>query len=164
MISVNSVNEVVHSKPVLWDNPEEWGGMWDGFRMEGNMWTHTDSGQCMAKTTTILQSNYLPVKINKLKHSSVQLLRYVWLFVIPWTAACQASLSITNSQSLLKLMSIESVMSSKNLILCHTLLPHSILPSIRLFSHDSALHQVAKVLEFQLQHQSFQWIFRADFL
>ena len=58
----------------------------------------------------------------------------------PWTAACQASLSITNSQSLLKLMSIESVMPSSHLILCHPLLlPPSIFPSIRVFSNESVL-------------------------
>ena len=58
----------------------------------------------------------------------------------PWTAACQASLSITKSQSLLKLMSIESVMPSNHLILCHPLLlPPSIFPSIRVFSNESAL-------------------------
>ena len=54
--------------------------------------------------------------------SSVQSLSHVWLFVIPWTAACQASLSISTSQSLLKLMSIESVMWSNHLILCGSLL------------------------------------------
>ena len=58
----------------------------------------------------------------------------------PWTAACQASLSITNCQSLLKLMSIESVMPSRHLILCHPLLPPSIFPSIRVFSKESVLH------------------------
>ena len=58
----------------------------------------------------------------------------------PMTAAHQASLSITNSQSLLKLMSIESVMSSNHLILCHPLLPSSIFPSIRVFSSESVLH------------------------
>ena len=72
--------------------------------------------------------------------SSVQLLSRVRLFATPWTAAHQASLSITNSQSLLKLMSIESVMPSNHLILCHPLLPPSILPSIRVFSNNSALH------------------------
>ena len=81
----------------------------------------------------------------------------------PWTAARQASLSITNSQSLLKLMSIESVMPSNHLILCRPLLlPPSIFPSIGLFQGVSSSHQVAKVLEFQLQHQSFQRIFRTD--
>ena len=59
----------------------------------------------------------------------------------PWTAACQASLSITNSRSLLKLMSIKSVMPSNHLILCHPLLlPTSIFPSISVFSNESALH------------------------
>ena len=74
---------------------------------------------------------------NSQEFSSVQLL---WLFVTPWTAACQASLSITNSQSLLKLMSIESVMPSNHLILYHLLLlPPSIFPSIRVFSNESVL-------------------------
>ena len=70
---------------------------------------------------------------------SVQSLSRVRLFVTPWTAARQASLSITNSQSLLKLMSIESVMPSNHLILCHPLLLPSIFPSIRVFSNESAL-------------------------
>ena len=71
---------------------------------------------------------------------SVQSLSHVQLFATPWTAACQASLSITNSQSLLKLMSIESVMLSNHLILCQTLLLlPSIFPSIRVFSNESVL-------------------------
>ena len=91
-----------------------------------------------------------------LKHS-VQLLSRVQLFATPWTAARQASLFITNSQSLPKLMSVASVMPSNHLILCHPLLlPPSIFPSIRVFSNESVTHQVAKVLTFQLQHQSFQ--------
>ena len=73
--------------------------------------------------------------------SSIQLLSHVRLIAVPWTAACQASLSITNSQSLLKLMSIESVMISNHLILCHPLpLRPSIFPSITVFSNESALH------------------------
>ena len=72
--------------------------------------------------------------------SSVQSLSCVQLFVIPWTAARLASLSITNSQSLIKLMSIESVMPSNDLILCHPLLlPPSIFPSIGLFLNESVL-------------------------
>ena len=72
--------------------------------------------------------------------SSVQPLSLVQLFASPWTAACQASLSITSSQSLLKLMSIESVMPSNHLILCHPLLLLlSIFPSIRVFSNESVL-------------------------
>jgi len=75
-----------------------------------------------------------------LQLSSVQLLSCVWLFVTPWTAACQAHLSFTNSRSLLKLMSIESVMASNHLILCHPLfLLPSIFPSISVFSNKSAL-------------------------
>ena len=97
--------------------------------------------------------------------SSVQSLSHVQLFAAPWTATCEASLSITNSQSLLKLMSIESVMPSNHLILCYPLLLlPSIFASIRVFSRVSSLQQVARVLEFQLQHQSFQWIFRTDLL
>ena len=72
--------------------------------------------------------------------TSVQLLSHVWLFATPWTAACQASLSITNSWSLLKLMSIESVMPSNHLILyCPLLLPPSIFPSITVCSNVSFL-------------------------
>ena len=72
--------------------------------------------------------------------SSVQSLSHVWLSVTSWTAAHQASLSITTSQSLLKLMSIESVMPSNHLILCRPLLlPPSVFPSIRVFSHESVL-------------------------
>ena len=71
---------------------------------------------------------------------SVQISR-VRLFVTPWTAAHQASLSITNSQSLLKLMPIKSVMPSNHFILCHPLLLlPSIFPSIRVFSNESVLH------------------------
>ena len=73
--------------------------------------------------------------------SSVQLVSHVWLFATPWTAPCQASLSITNSQNLTKLMSVESVMPSNHLILCWPLLlPPSIFPSIRVFSNESVLH------------------------
>ena len=72
--------------------------------------------------------------------TSVQLLSRVQLFVTPRTAACQASLSITKSQSLLKLMSMESVMPSNHLILCHPLLLlPSIFPSIKVFSNESVL-------------------------
>ena len=78
-----------------------------------------------------------------LQFSSVQSLSRVQLFAIPWTAAHQASLSITNSQSLLKLVSItmESVMPSNHLIICRPLLlPPSVLPSIRIFSSESPIH------------------------
>ena len=78
----------------------------------------------------------------------VQSLRCVWPYATPWTAARQASLSISNSQSLLKLMSIKLVMPSNHLILCHPLLLlPSISPSIRVFSNESALCIVTKRLE-----------------
>ena len=71
--------------------------------------------------------------------SSVQSLSRVQLLATPWTTACQASLSITNSWSLPKLMSIDLVMPSNHLILCHLLLPFSIFPSISVFSNESVL-------------------------
>ena len=75
------------------------------------------------------------------KFRSVQSLSHIWLFVTPWTAAHQASLSTTNPQSLLKLMSIKSGMPSNHLTLCHPLLLlPSIFPSIRVFSNESVLH------------------------
>ena len=98
----------------------------------------------------------------------IQSLSCVGLFATPWTTAHQASLSFTISRSLLKLMSIESVMPSNHLILCclFILLP-SIFPSIRVFSNEFVLP--IRWLEFwefqlQLQHQSFLWIFMVDFL
>ena len=76
-----------------------------------------------------------------MEFSSVHLLSRVRLFATPWAAARQASLSITNSKTLLKLMSTESVMPSNHLILCRPLLlPPSVFPSIRFFSSESALH------------------------
>ena len=73
--------------------------------------------------------------------NSVQSLSRVWLFATPWTARCQASLSITSFQSLLKLMSFELLMASNHLILCRPLLSlTSVFPSIRIFSKDSVLH------------------------
>ena len=71
--------------------------------------------------------------------ASVQSLSCVQLFATPWTAAHQASLTVTNSRSLPKLMSIELVMTSNHLILCHPLLLPSIFPSIRVFSNESVL-------------------------
>ena len=79
--------------------------------------------------------------IRRCSVQSVQLLSRVWLFVTPWIAACQASLSITNYRSLLKHMSIELVMPSNHLILCRPLLLlPPIPPSIRVFSNESTLH------------------------
>ena len=83
--------------------------------------------------------NWLPFRVNY-HISSVQCLSRVWLFATPWTTARQASLSITNSRSLLKLLFIESVMPSNRLILCCLHLLPSIFPSIRVFSNESVLH------------------------
>ena len=96
----------------------------------------------------------------------VLLLSHVRLFPSPWTAACRTSLSFTISWSLLKLIPTESVILSNHLILCCSLLhPLSAFPSIRVFSNESALHiRWPKLLKLQLQHQSFQWIFRVDLL
>ena len=90
-------------------------------------------------------------------------------FVTPWAATQQASLSFTSSQSLLKPKSLEAVMPSNHLILCHPLLLlPSIVLSIMVFSNESALHtswlESTGVLDLQIQHQSFQQTFRTDFL
>ena len=115
-----------------------------------------------AHKTTLKQSKY------SRNVAVVQSLNHVRLSVIPWTEACQAALSFTISQSLLKLMSSESIMPSNHLILCcPLLLLPSIFPNISLFQSVGSLHQVAKVLELQFQHQSFQRVsglisFRTD--
>ena len=93
----------------------------------------------------------------------VQSLSQVQLFATPRTAAHQASLSLTISRILCKFMSIELVMPSNHLILCcHPLLCLQSFPASGSFQWVGSLHQVTKVLE--LQHQSFQWNFRVDFL
>ena len=85
-------------------------------------------------------SSFVPGFLSYWLHLLLLLLSCVQLFVTPWTTACQASLSFTISQSVLKLMSIESVMPSSHLMLCHPLLLPSIFPSIRVFSSESVLH------------------------
>ena len=101
-------------------------------------------GHSFETNKLLFQSHIIPLKdVNQLcQHQSVQFSHSVMSnFATPWTAACQASLSITNSQSLLKLMSIESLMPSNHLILSHfLLLPPSVFPSIRIFSKESVLH------------------------
>ena len=105
----------------------------------------------MNKTFTELSSKLRQIILSVM----FQLLRHIQLFVSPWSAARQASLSFTISQSLLELMSIESVIPSNHVMLCHPhLLLLSIFPSIRVFSNESPL-QLAKVLKLP-QHQSFQ--------
>ena len=109
-----------HSGILVWKNS-----------MDRGAWRVTAHG--VAKTQTWLSTQAF---------SSVQSLSCVQLFVIPWTAACQASLSITNSRSLLRFMSIELVMPSNNLLLCRPLLLlPSIFPSIRVFSNESVLRR-----------------------
>ena len=94
-----------------------------------------DLSTCFSNSTSLQQSSHSII------FSSVQLLSYVLLFVTPCTATCQAFLSITNSSSLLKLMSIESVMPSNHLILCcPLLLLPSVFPSIQVFCNESDLH------------------------
>ena len=96
--------------------------------------------------------------------SSVQFLSCIWAFVTPWTAVRQASLSITNSWSLLKVMFVESVMPFNHLILCcPLLLLPSILPSIRVFGNESVLRIRWPKYWSLFHHQSFQLIFRTDF-
>ena len=95
-------------------------------------WTMSEKDQYMLSFIWNLNNTNSPL---------VQSLSPVWLPVTPWTTSCQASLSITNSWSLLKPMPIESVMPSNHLILCHPLLLlPSVFPSIRVFSNESVLH------------------------
>ena len=96
---------------------------------------------CILMNIWNLQRWHQRSHVSSVQFSSVQFLSHVQLFATSGTAPHQASLSITNSQSLLKLMSIKSVMPSIRLILCHPfLLPLSIFPSIRIFSNESVLH------------------------
>ena len=107
---------------------EEWDGCGRETQDRGHICIPIADSSCIAET-----QHYKAII------SSVQLLSIVWLFATPWTAACQASLSITNSRSLLKLMSIESVMPSNHFTLCRPfLLLPSICPSIRVSSNESA--------------------------
>ena len=97
------------------------------------------SWQSTHEKQTLFRPVYQFSRNASVQFSSVQLLSHVWLFTTPWIAARQASLSITNSRSSLRLTSIESVMPSSHLILCHPLLLPPIPPSIRVFSNQSTL-------------------------
>ena len=105
-------------------------------------WTGTEKTRPYPGSTESNRHIFFVPAFSSVQFSSVQWLSLVWLFTNPWTAAaCQASLSITNSWSLLKLMSIESVMPCNHLILCRPLLLlPSIFPSSRVFSSESVLH------------------------
>ena len=97
--------------------------------------------KCQTKNTLTVITYKIGAMKLMITEGSLQSLNHVQLFATPWTAARQASLSITNSQSFLKVMSIESVMPSNPHILCHPLLlPPSISPSIKVFSNESVLH------------------------
>ena len=96
------------------------------------------------KNIDILNSPECNQNVNIWKQHSVQSLSSVWLFVTPWSAACQASQSIANSWSLLKLTSIELVISSNHLTLCNPLLLPSIFPSIRMFSNEPVLRIIGQ--------------------
>ena len=127
-----------HSSILAWEIPwiEEPGGLQSmGSQRVRHDRAHTD-------THTYPKQKARPLNIVIcLIRKSIQLFSHVQLLATPWTAARQASLSITKSQSLLKLMSLESVMPSNNLIFCHPLLlPPLIFPSIRVFSNKSVLH------------------------
>ena len=107
----------------------------------------------MTPKAPALQADFLP-----------QLLSHVQLFATPWTAANQASLSSTISRNILKFTSTELVVLSNHLILhCPLLLCLQSFPASGSFQWVCSSHQVAKVLQLQLQHQTFQWIFRVDF-
>ena len=113
----------------------------------------------------LLLQQYNQSPFSSVQFSSLQSLSHVRLFATPWIAARQASLSITNSRSSLRHTSFESVMPSSHLILCRPLLLLApIPPSIRVFSRVNSSHEVAKVLEFQPQHHSFQRTPRTDLL
>ena len=126
----------------------------------------------IAKARELQKNIYFKEALNTLKtwcgsqqFSPVQSLSCVRLLVTPWTAAHQASLSITNSRSLPKLMSFELVIPCNHLILSSTSPPAFKLSQHRgLFKWVSSSHQVAEVLEFQLQHQFFQWTLRTVLL
>ena len=119
-------------------------------------WGYKESNMTERLTLSLPQPFLNPLTLPQF--SSVQSFSHVQLFATPRTAARQASLSIINSRSLLKLMSIKSVMPLNHLILCcPLLLSPSIFPSIRVFSNESLLHiRWPKYWEFQLQHPSFQ--------
>ena len=114
----------------------------DLFQSCGHYWVFQVCWHIECSTFTASFSgfwNVLNLQNGLVQFSSVQSLSSVWLFVTPWITARQASLSITNSRSLCKLMSIKLVMQSSHLILCHPLLLPPTPPSIRVFSNESAL-------------------------
>ena len=125
--------------------PSSRGSSWPGIEpnsltspaLAGEFFTTSTTWEVLGLCT---EMQLIFVSVSSVQFSSLQSLSCVQLFATPWTAACQSSLSITNSRSLLKLMSIELVMPSNHLILCHPLLLlPSVFPSIRVFSNESVL-------------------------
>ena len=160
-------------------------GMWDPSTPTRD-WTHAPCSANVKSEPLDLQGNPLAPAFKHLSQLSslpclccrsatklrlilcdpmVQFLSHVWLFATPWTAGHQASLSITNSQSLPKLMSVEPVMPSNHLILCYPLLLlPSIFPSIRAFPKIRPFISGGQSIGASNHHQSFQWTPRTDFL
>ena len=148
--------------------------LWCWRRLLRDLWTARRSNQCILKEINpeyslegwilkLQHFGHLIQTVNSLEKTlmleKLSSVIHVRLFATLYTAAHQASLSITNSWSLLKLMSIDSVMSSNHLILCHLLLVlPSIFPSIRVFSNESLILCIRwpKYWSFNFQHQSFQ--------
>ena len=128
------------------ENPRDGGAWWAA--IYGVTWSRTRLKRLSSSSSSSsrvsgrlwpLQETLQDQQVSLAQFSSVQPLRHVGLFATPWTAACQASLSITNSRSLLKLMSIESVTTIQPSLLPHSLLLPSIFLSIKVFSNESAL-------------------------
>ena len=134
-------------------------------------WTSASECVCVKKHGSQTLAHFLspffslswlhPTLEQTLRTSSIQSLSRVRPFATPWIAA---HLSITNSRSLLRLLTLESVMPSNHLILCPSPPTFNLSQHQGLFKWVSCSHQVAKVLEFQLQHQTFQWTPRTDLL
>ena len=136
--SVVSDSSRPHGLYSRWNSPGQNTGVGSLSCLQGIFTTQTSNPGLLHCRRILYQLSYEGKAT--LCNSSVQLLSHVCLFATPWTAACQASLSITNSRDLLKLMSIKPVMPSNHFILCPLiLLLPSIFPSIRIFSKESVL-------------------------
>ena len=136
LLTKNMKNNYYYLKPVL--SSINWGAL--NSTNDAQSTNSFTSFQFLMNRKMLLWMFIISYFFVQIQFSSVQSLSHVRLLVTPWIAACQALLSITNSQSLLKLMSIESMMPSSHLILCRPLLlGPSIFPSIRVFSNESVL-------------------------
>ena len=112
-----------------------------------------------------IEGRFFTTSTTSVQRSSIQLLSRVWLFATPWTAARQASLSMTNFQSLFKrIHQVSGAIQPSHPLSSPSPSTFNLFQHQGLFQWVSSSHQVAKLLEFQLQQESFQWIFRTDFL